>query len=399
MYDTAADVESFTEKSNQLKAEMAMSRSITGTLPVMCDTENRTSDDSGLTSDDTSEQRHLGTGTIESTPRQSRKPVRLRKESNELEKGSSTSDSSPWEEKAKPIPIPRKLTGNNNFVERDSLNSYADDYEFDVEDEIFDEIASPSDKEDDKDVYSDIARIQTERPALPEHRPKVWESRLLHLAAECLSVSDCGGDGDLPCNSESPSHPSNTGNDSPSSRRSCGSKLSAHSSPRAHSFSSISPITTEGLYAVSDISVEKPCEDGYYTPPDASRHAGDIRTSLIPSFETVEKSGYWNQMSDSRLKSLKRRFVVLKNNQLSFYRTAKYISKGEDPLMKILVSDIISVAKICQQGSTYAFQLVTQSSKYNFMTESERTTHEWVTTLNAVIKGSTLRDLATRCAR
>ncbi|PIO53682.1 hypothetical protein TELCIR_24975, partial [Teladorsagia circumcincta] len=71
----------------------------------------------------------------------------------------------------------------------------------------------------------------------------------------------------------------------------------------------------------------------------------------------VEKSGYWNQMSDSRLKSLKRRFVVLKNNQLSFYRTAKTISKGEDPLMKIAVSDIISVAKICQQGSTYAFQV------------------------------------------
>lgn len=406
---------SFTEKSKQLKAEMAMSRSITGTLSVMRDTENRTSDDSGLTSDDTSERRHLDTATIESSPRQPRKPVRLRTESTELEKGSSTSDSSPWEEKAKPIPVPRKLTGNNNFLERDSLNSYADDYEFDVEDEIFDEIASPSDKEgnlkyggyvnlsdfvvirDDKDIYTDIARVQAERPTIPKHRPKVWESRLLHLAAECLAVSDCGGDGDLPCNSDSPSHPSNNGTDSHSSRRSCGSKLSARSSPRANSFSSISPFTPEGLYAVKDISAEKHSDDGYYTPPDASRHTGDIRTSLIPSFETVEKSGYWSQMSDSRLKSLKRRFVVLKNNQLSFYRTAKHISKGEDPLMKILVSDIISVAKICQQGSTYAFQLVTQSSKYNFMTESERTTHEWVTTLNAVIKGSTLRDLATRC--
>uniref|UniRef100_A0A158PB80 PH domain-containing protein n=1 Tax=Angiostrongylus cantonensis TaxID=6313 RepID=A0A158PB80_ANGCA len=314
--------------------------------------------------------------------------ARLRKESNELEKGSSTSDSSPWEEKAKPIPIPRKLTRDNNFVERDSLNSYADDYEFDVEDEIFDEIVSPSDKEgnpkyggyvnlsdfvvirDDKDAYADISRMHSERPALPVHRPKVWVVDFL---------------------------PKDFQTDSPSSRRSCSSKRSAHSSPRAHSFSSISPITPEGLYAVRDISAEKRSDDDYYTPPDASRHTGDIRTSLIPSFETVEKSGYWNQMSDSRLKSLKRRFVVLKNNQLSFYRT-KHISKGEDPLMRILVSDIISVVKISQQGSTYAFQLVTQSSKYNFMTESERATHEWVSILNAVIKGSTLRDLATRCA-
>uniref|UniRef100_A0A7I5ECQ7 PH domain-containing protein n=1 Tax=Haemonchus contortus TaxID=6289 RepID=A0A7I5ECQ7_HAECO len=413
---------SFTEKSKQLKAEMAMSRSITGTLPVMRDTENRTSDDSGLTSDDTSERRQLGASVIEtSTPRQQRKPVRLRKDSVELEKGSSTSDSSPWEEKAKPIPVPRKLTGNNNFMERDSLNSYADDYEFDVEDEIFDEISSPADREgniryngyvnlsdfvairDEGSTYSDIMKTAVERPALPEHKPKAWESRLLHLASECLSVSDCGDCGDLPCTStNSPNHPNSnntTATDSPTSRRSCGSKLSARSSPRTHSFSSASPVISEGLcFAVKDLSIDKPSDDGYYTPPDASRHSGDIRTSLIPSFDTVEKSGYWNQMSDSRLKSLKRRFVVLKNNQLSFYRTAKTNAKGEDPLMKIVVSDIISVAKICQQGSTYAFQLVTQSAKYQFMTESERTTHEWVTTLNAVIKGSTLRDLATRCA-
>ncbi|PIO74912.1 PH domain protein [Teladorsagia circumcincta] len=251
-----------------------------------------------------------------------------------MEKGSSTSDSSPWEEKAKPIPVPRKLTGNNNFIERDSLNSYADDYEFDVEDEIFDEIASPADRDgnvkyngyvnlsdfvairDESNSYTDIVKTPADRPALPEHRPKAWT-------------------------------------DSPSSRRSCGSKLSVRSSPRTHSFSSASPIISDGLcFAVKELSIDKPSDDGYYTPPDASRHSGDIRTSLIPSFDTVEKSGYWNQMSDSRLKSLKRRFVVLKNNQLSFYRTAKTISKEEDPLMKIAVSDIISVAKICQQGST-----------------------------------------------
>ncbi|KAK6050264.1 hypothetical protein COOONC_12231 [Cooperia oncophora] len=106
-------------------------------------------------------------------------------------------------------------------------------------------------------------------------------------------------------------------------------------------------------------------------------------------------------MSDSRLKSLKRRFVVLKNNQLSFYRTAKTISKGEDPLMTIAVSDIISVAKICQQGSTYAFQLVTQSAKYHFMTESERGQRERKDNSRMghhIKRRSTLRDLATRCA-
>lgn len=51
-----------------------------------------------------------------SSPTKPAVSVRLRKDSVEMEKGSSTSDSSPWEEKAKPIPVPRKLTGNNNFV-------------------------------------------------------------------------------------------------------------------------------------------------------------------------------------------------------------------------------------------------------------------------------------------
>ncbi|KAK6018079.1 hypothetical protein OSTOST_16381 [Ostertagia ostertagi] len=113
-----------------------------GTLPVMRDTENRTSDDSGLTSDDTSERRQLGASVIEtSTPRQQRKPI-----------------------------------------ERDSLNSYADDYEFDVEDEIFDEIASPADRDgnvkyngyvnlsdfvairDESNSYTDIVKTPADRP-------------------------------------------------------------------------------------------------------------------------------------------------------------------------------------------------------------------------------------------
>lgn len=83
-------------------------------------------------------------------------------------------------------------------VERDSLNSYADDYEFDVEDEIFDEIESPSDarennhryhveyvnladfvsiKDEDDPIYSAIVKHPSpEAPELPHHKPKHWVS-------------------------------------------------------------------------------------------------------------------------------------------------------------------------------------------------------------------------------
>ena len=33
------------------------------------------------------------------------------------------------------------------------------------------------------------------------------------------------------------------------------------------------------------------------------------------------------------------------------------------------------------------FQIVTPATKMNFMTDSEKTTHEWVTLLSAAIKG------------
>ncbi|CAI4223269.1 unnamed protein product [Auanema sp. JU1783] len=414
---------SYSEKSRQLKEDM-MSRSITGTLPVMPDSENRTSDDSGLTSDDTSDRRQMSTSMAgDMTPRSTRKPIRLRKESTSAEnadKGSSTSDSSPWEERAKPIPTPRKTASNcnnnninNNLLERDSLNSYADDYEFDVEDEIFDEIESPKDRDgnkfadyvnladfvairDDKNLYSDIIKPTNpiDRPQLPEHRPRQWEAKLLQAAEKCLSITECAlSEG---TSSASPYHVSRLSNvrtDSPASRCS-GSKVSATSSPRVLSFQTSSPQTPESHYAVRDIINNG--EGDYYLPPDAARLSGDIRTSLIPSLDAVEKSGFWSLMSDTRLKSLKRRFVVLKNNQLSFYR--KSASREEEPLMRIQISDVKSVTKIQQQGCSYAFQIITSSGKHTYMTENERTTQEWVAVLSAAVKGATLRDLASRCA-
>lgn len=61
----------------------------------------------------------------------------------------------------------------------------------------------------------------------------------------------------------------------------------------------------------------------------------DLRTSLVANHDRMftqtssfkylslsesEKSGFWTLSNDSRLKSLKRRFVILKNGEILFFR-------------------------------------------------------------------------------
>uniref|UniRef100_A0A0N4V7F6 Unconventional myosin-XVIIIa n=1 Tax=Enterobius vermicularis TaxID=51028 RepID=A0A0N4V7F6_ENTVE len=125
-----------------------------GTLQSMM--LDRTSDDSGLTSDDTWERKtDLMTQSAsvvykDDSLKHLKKPVRLRSSSRSHqgaeEETSSTTDSSPWEEKLKPVPTPRKTKQLDGalepaLIERDSLNSYEDDNDYrDEDDEIFDEI-------------------------------------------------------------------------------------------------------------------------------------------------------------------------------------------------------------------------------------------------------------------
>ncbi|EFP11081.1 CRE-MAX-1 protein [Caenorhabditis remanei] len=403
---------SFTEKSRKIKAEMEMSRSITGTLPVLRD-ENRTSDDSGLTSDDT-DRKQMSVSISECTPRVQRKANRTMLKNTS--QGSSTSESSPCEDEAKPMPLPRRV--HQTTTERDSLNSYAEDYEYDIEESSFERaeegIRNENEKyadyvnlhefvaiKDDKVVYSEIVKHRSVEkeflPALPSHQPRHWESRLIQAAEKCLSVVDgADSEGTSTGPSVSPYHvsdvsriSSNNRTESPGSRKS--SKLSRNSSPRVPSHHSYEDGTA---YAIRDLCLGS----DYYTPPDASARysAGtpNSRTSLIPSRETMEKAGYWTHLTDSRIKSLKRRYVIFKNGHISFYR--KHGNRDEEPVTKINIADIRSVSKIEQQGAAYAFQLVTATDKMNFMTESEKTTHDWVTILTAAIKATTLREMASR---
>ncbi|VDK17822.1 unnamed protein product [Anisakis simplex] len=197
------------------------SRSFRGALPTTM--MDRTSDDSGLTSDDTWERKtDLMTQSasalykccsLRHVVKKPGKPVRVRGNSMSHEDGdeanSSTTDSSPWEEKSKPIPTPRKTKTNvvgiaHNVIERDSLNSYDDENDYrEEDDEIFDEIDFPqSPNEQDAAEYVNLSEMfllgtnseyadimKTTAPALPVHRPpNQWETKLYQMADRCLST-------------------------------------------------------------------------------------------------------------------------------------------------------------------------------------------------------------------
>ncbi|KAK0411757.1 hypothetical protein QR680_005825 [Steinernema hermaphroditum] len=426
------------DKNRHWRKSQLFSHSVTGALPttladLMDTVVDRTSDDSGLTSDDTTAsseaQKRLqllqkadsaaamalmtkSSSAAIGSPRSARKQaVRMRSDAttNSGETQSSTTDSSPWEEKPKPIPTPRRTKQqtaaqeiggftSGGTIERDSLNSYDvdDDYgEYEDEDEIFEEIEyddSPLEEIDcrrdmryrdskcadyvnltefctvrDGDstevtpLYTDIIKPKSspesplqQPPQLPQHRPFMqWTCDVYSLGSRNSgpkSVSPyCIGSPQI--------------------------RTSATSSERHHDDSS-----------------------EYAIPPDASNmHLDvDIRTSLVPSARTMEKCGYLTQMSDSRLKSLKRRFVVLKDGCLKFYRTQKNQAREEEPLMRISIQDVKSVTRLSSRNGSHGLQISSTKGVLQYTTDSEKTTDEWVALLNQAIKVSTISEMAQR---
>ncbi|VDN06753.1 unnamed protein product [Thelazia callipaeda] len=380
------------------------SNSVTGSLPS--NTMDRTSDDSGLTSDDTWEKKldqmtmmtqsaSASTKTTTS-PRHLKKPFRTLSSPHahgekQNDEASSTTDSSPFEEKLKPIPTPRKTKSagpsNQTIIERDSLNSYDeenDDYR--EEDEFFDEIEYSESPEKDVADYVNLNELfllgsdtyntmMQPPPALPLHKPpSQWETKLYQIAERCLSTV-INEDQLAQCSVTLNRNMSDNTSDFCSSP-SCGSGESSRSSNR-HKSRIDFPNIKEGDYAV---------------PPDANQ---DIRATLISAFEPVEKCGYLVQMTDNRLKSLKRRYFVLRNSFLTLYRTQKNHLKGEEPLIKIPISDIRSVTKLINKMG-YGLQITTPNCQYCYAAESDRATDEWIAILTQSLRTTTISEVCQR---
>ncbi|KAE9547497.1 hypothetical protein FO519_009291, partial [Halicephalobus sp. NKZ332] len=149
----------------------------------------------------------------------------------------------------------------------------------------------------------------------------------------------------------------------------------------------------------------------YAVPPDAERLGTmrnlskrketsedipiTVRTSVIPQSD-FEMSGYLTTMSENRLRSLKRRYVVLKNAQLKFYRTQKHLLRDEAPTTIINLRDVKAVSKASTKSGGHGFELVLEHDNLRYQAESEKATEEWFMTLNQLLKNITIADLAQR---
>lgn len=121
-----------------------------------------------------------------------------------------------------------------------------------------------------------------------------------------------------------------------------------------------------------------------------------MRASLIPAHENLERSGYLTQMSENRLRSLKRRFVVLKNNRLDFYRTAKNQLRNEPPSMSIPLENIQSITRVTNKSGTNGLQITTAQDTLRYHAENDKATEDFFNTINHSLRQLTINEMAAR---
>jgi hypothetical protein len=101
-------------------------------------------------------------------------------------------------------------------------------------------------------------------------------------------------------------------------------------------------------------------------------------------------------MSESRLRSLKRRFVVLKNGRLDFYRTAKNQMRNEPPATTIPLENIHSITRVSTKSGTQGLQISTPHETLRYHAENDNSTEQWFNCINHALRQLTINELAHR---
>lgn len=101
-------------------------------------------------------------------------------------------------------------------------------------------------------------------------------------------------------------------------------------------------------------------------------------------------------MSENRLRSLKRRFVVIKNTRLDFYRTAKNQLRNESPSMSILLDNIQSITRVTTKSGSNGIQINTTQDTLRYHAENDKATEDWFNTINHALRQLTISQMAQR---
>lgn len=151
-----------------------------------------------------------------------------------------------------------------------------------------------------------------------------------------------------------------------------------------------------------DVSIESVLSDDYAIPPDAvssdtisivSVEPQTIKTTITqvsPKKESLEKSGYLTKLG-GKFKTWRRRWFVLKNGTLSYYKTQNDV--GRKPQGQIVLDEVCRVNRA--EGAA-TFEISTGKRTYYLTADSINTMEEWVKVLQNVLRRNATRLLLSK---
>ncbi|XP_054827182.1 pleckstrin homology domain-containing family H member 1 isoform X2 [Eublepharis macularius] len=157
-------------------------------------------------------------------------------------------------------------------------------------------------------------------------------------------------------------------------------KTSVPGSPRAvkRAGVSVSSLSSEGDYAIPPDAYSL---DGDYSEPEHKlQRTSSYSTDAGVYSEPMEKSGYLLKMSNQE-KTWKRRWFVLKNGQLMYYKSPSDIICKPQGLV-----ELNSSCQIIRGEGSQTFQLVTEKRTYFLTADSPNILEEWIHVLQNMIK-------------
>ncbi|XP_054721007.1 uncharacterized protein CG43867-like [Uloborus diversus] len=165
-----------------------------------------------------------------------------------------------------------------------------------------------------------------------------------------------------------------------------GNKGSLNQSPAKHG------CTSPTKSVKRDTSADSVLSDDYAIPPDAYTDTYSMNSIEQPRMSIIsentrrdnfEKCGYLTKLG-GKLKTWRRRWFVLKNGTLSYYKTQNDV--GRKPQGQILLDD---VSRVNRAEGASTFEVATSKRTYYLTADSNSTMEEWIKVLQNVIRRNT----------
>ncbi|CAM1311332.1 PLEKHH2 (predicted) [Pycnogonum litorale] len=297
------------------------------------------------------------------------------------------------------------------------------------------EIYTPS-GEQPPDIYPD--NCQANRPPTPPlHRCPSWESKIYDIAVNGMNVADAPFcETGSPNNNSKPATQTNSlctnatfrdinvpvytsvkgrasqirsvpfsggSSEDSSENEDTRATVTTNSSNTTSGETESSHSTGSPIKCIKTTSIISPTKhhpaviDDYAIPPDAlSSDALSIDSSVdhhktrlnihdSPKKESLEKSGYLTKLA-GKLKTWRKRWFVLKNGTLSYYKSENDINRK--PQGQVILDDVCRVTR-AEGAST--FEIATGKRTYYLSAESAATMEEWIKILQNVLRRNATR--------